>query len=185
VDLLPEEIRSHLNKQLILHAFGNYQQLADELAVLGYEITKSSLHRYGQKFQKELFDVQEATEQAKALVEACGDDENALPEAVTRLIYQKTLRVLMELDFGEGEGEEEENRRPKISLPMLGRMVADLNKSSVYLQRYKAEVRKKLEERLRRLEEEADKAEKEGKPQHRKLDKETLRVVREDIYGLF
>jgi Protein of unknown function (DUF3486) len=171
ISLLPEDIRAWLNTSLIDNAFSGYQDLADALAEKGYEISRSSIHRYGVKFEAQLAELKEATEQALALADACGDDENALGDALTRLTQMKAYQALMEMSDVKD-----------LSLPQLGRMVADLNRSSVTVKKYSAEVRKKLEEKLKILEAEAIKAGGEGDENpHLK----TLKRVREEVYGLF
>jgi DNA repair ATPase RecN len=169
VSLLPEEIRQKLNKKLVSEGFQNYQELTDWLCDLGYEISKSALHRYGKQYEEQLFELKEATEQARGLIEACGDDENALAEAVTRLTHQKALKALLSMNMQDIDVSVS-------SLPALGKMVADLNKSSVSLKRYQFDVRKRLDEKFKVLEAE-------GKTGN--IDPETLRRVREEVYGLF
>jgi hypothetical protein len=184
---LPEDIRSQVNKFLLVHAFADYDNLVAKLAEWGYEIAKSSLQRYGVKYQQEINEERESAELCKALIEVCKDDEAALAEGVTRLVYNKALRALLKINIEEAE-------IPASAITYIGNMIAALNKSSVHLKKYQSDARKRLEEKFKQLEAEAAKAEKDGEETAgrkidketlgRKIDKETLRIVREDVYGI-
>lgn len=175
MSLLPEDIRSWLNEELVRNGFSGYEDLVNQLLEKGYEISKSALHRYGQKYEEQLFALREAVEQARGLVEVCGDDEGSLPEAVTMLLYNKSFQALQKIDI---EGSD----FPASSITFLGSMIANLNKSSIALKKYRSEVRKKIDEKLKILEAEAIQAGGEGDDNpHLK----TLKRVREEVYGIF
>lgn len=53
-DLLPEEIKSQLNQKLVEQAFSHYEELSEWLETIGYEISKSAIHRYGKDFKSQL-----------------------------------------------------------------------------------------------------------------------------------
>jgi hypothetical protein len=72
---LPEDIQAELNKRLVKNGFADYQGLADWLAEKGFQISKSSIHRHGQQFEERLSAIKIATEQARAITEAVGDEE--------------------------------------------------------------------------------------------------------------
>ena len=165
---LPEEIRTALDRQLVINEFSDYAGLANWLAEKGYQISRSSVHRYGKKFQQRLDLIKEVTEQARALSEAAGDDENALGDALTRLTQQKAFEILLNVQEIDSESIHWS------ILPKLGKMIADLNRSGVTVKRYRSEMLEKLKEKLAGLE-------KEGK----NLDPKTLQKVREEIYGIF
>ncbi|WP_016949789.1 DUF3486 family protein [Anabaena sp. PCC 7108] len=175
INLLPEDIRAWLNEELVRNGFSDYEDLASQLFEKGYEISKSALHRYGQKYEEQLFALREVVEQARGLVEVCKDDEGSLPEAVTMLLYNKSFQALQKIDVGTLEVSAS-------SITFLGSMIANLNKSSIALKKYRTEVKKKIEEKLKLLEAEAIKAGGEGDENpHLK----TLKRVREEVYGLF
>ena len=117
---LPEPIRDQLNSRLIAAGFANYEDLAAWLEAQGFEISVSAIHRYGQTFEKRLSALRVATEQARAIAEATGDDEGRLGDALTSLVQQKAFEVLVDMDdVGD------------IDLVSLGTMVSRLNKTSV------------------------------------------------------
>jgi len=133
VQRLPEELRDELNRRLVAGGFSDYAGLAEWLAAEGFEISRSSLHRYGQQFDRRLSALRVATEQARAIAEATGDDEGRLGDALTALVQQKAFEVLLEMeDAGE------------VSLAQLGTMVARLNTASVAQKRWLAEMSKRV-----------------------------------------
>lgn len=52
IDRLSPEHKKLLDEKLTTNGFHSYEALAEWLNELGYEIGKSSLHRYGQKLEK-------------------------------------------------------------------------------------------------------------------------------------
>jgi len=157
-------VKEELNRRLIAGGFSGYQELTDWLDEQGFSISRSSLHRYGQKFEDQLHELKLATEQARAIAENAGDDENALGDALTRLAQQKAFKVLLELqDPGE------------ISLPSLGRMIADLNRSSVTVKRYMAEVKDKVKQAAEVVKKQAIRG---------GLSEDVIREIEEQILGI-
>jgi len=167
ISQLPTEVREWLDAALIEGNFSGYAELVEELRVRGCEISKSSLHRYGQEFESRLAALKLATEQARAIAREAGDDEGALNDALIRVAQQKIFELLIRLNT---EGDES-------SLVDLSVAVSKLSKASVDQKKWQAEVRRKVEEKFRGLEKEAA-GPKSG------LDMETLRRIREEVYGV-
>lgn len=167
VKKLPKAVQEWINKSLVESDFSGYNALADALKAKGYKISKSSLHRYGSDFEESLQAIKMSTEMAKAVVDACPDDVNNMGEALTRLVQQKAFKVLTEMKVNP----------EKIKLADIGHMVATVNRTSISQKKYAAEVRAKIENKLKKMETEA----KAGKS---KFDPDTLKMVREEIYGL-
>jgi len=128
VELLPEEVRQELEKKLIQGGFAGYEGLAEWLKSIGYEISKSSAHRYGKKFQDRLRALKVATDQAKAIAKASEDDAGAMNDALIRLVQTKTFELLVEL--------EADNK----SLPKVGQMVAKLAQAAVKQKKWQTEM---------------------------------------------
>lgn len=161
VELLPEAIRIELEQRLERQGFSGYQQLADWLKEQGYEISKSSVHRFGQKFEDKVQLLRLATRQAQEMKQVFADDEAAVSEASLQL--NQSLLFQLQLEKGE-------ELTPK-ELALISRAVVETSRGTVAVKRYQQEVKDKLI----KLEREAPK---------RNLDPETLRIVREEIYGL-
>jgi UDP:flavonoid glycosyltransferase YjiC (YdhE family) len=164
---LPEEDRKWLDAALVAGHFQDYRALAEELQRRGYEISHAAVWRYGTEFERSLGAVKLATEQARAIAEAAGDDEGALNDAVIRLIQTKSFEVLTKLateDIDE-------------SFVDLGTMLSRLGKVAIDQKKWAATAREKIAKKLEALEEQ-------GKQGKGSIDPETVRRVREEIYGL-
>lgn len=163
---LPKEIREELDRRLVANAFGGYEQLSEWLSEQGLEISKSSIQRYGTAFEKRLGALRLASQQAKAIAEAVGDDQNAMGEALVNLAQEKAFRVLMAMDLNPEDQD----------FAKLARSIAELNRAAVQQKKFAEEVRAKLEAKFKSLEEEGT---------AKGLDEATLLRVRQEIYGLF
>jgi hypothetical protein len=164
---LPGEVKAWLDGALLEGNFSGYEALAAELKQRGVDISKSAVHRYGQEFEDRLKKLRMVTEQARAVVEHSPDDEDAVNQALVRLTQEKVFSVLMDMEVDV----------EKIDLSKLTRSIADLSRASITVKRYATETRAKISAKMAELETQAG----EGKS---RLDPETLRIVREEIYGI-
>lgn len=141
---LPAEVKAWLDSTLAENNFSGYEQLADELAARGYDISKSAVHRYGQDFEARLSALKMASEQARAVVQAAPDDEGNVNEALMRLVQEHLFKMLMAEDG-------------KFDLPKMAKAVAELGRASVTQKKFAIEERarkKLLDEQEQRLNEE-------------------------------
>jgi len=136
VTQLPEKIRKELNRRLEANGFSDYQGLSDWLAEQGYGISKSAIHRYGQQFEERLAAIRIATEQAKVISEAVGDEEGAMNDALIRLVQERAFDVLVNLQSDDPE------EFSKV-FSKMGLMVARLSRASVAQKKWQAEAREK------------------------------------------
>lgn len=128
---LPAEIKAWLDAALVEGNFSGYELLETELKARGFDIGKSSIHRYGSDFEKKLAMLKLASEQARAIVTAAPDDEGAVNEALMRLV-QEHLFKLLTADEKDG-----------FDLPKVARAVADLGRATVTQKKWQTEVRAK------------------------------------------
>lgn len=170
IDQLPEEVRKQLEQELIKRGFAGYEDLAAWLRSLGYEIHKSAVHDWGQDFKERLSAIRLVTQQARAIVEAEPDDDNALSDALIRLTQERTFKLLMEAQLDPA----------KVNFAALTRNVAQLTRASVAAKKHAAEVREKIAAKFAALESEATA----GSGTRAGFDLETLKRVREEIYGI-
>ena len=133
VAALPPEVKEWLDKALVENNFGGYELLAAELKGKGYEISKTGLHRYGQQFEDRLNALKIATEQARAVVQASPDDDDAMNQALIRVTQEKLFNVMMDLHIDPEQ----------IDIAKLTRYIADLSRSSTAAKDYAAKVREK------------------------------------------
>lgn len=164
---LPDAVKQWLDGALIDGNFSGYEALAAEIKTRGYDISKSGLHRYGSTFDERLRALKLVTEQARAVVQASPDEENAVTEALVRLTQEKLFGVMMDLQVNP----------ETIDLTKITRSIADLARSSVSQKKYAAEVREKDSAKLAQLETAA----RSGK---RHLDLDTIKQIREELYGI-
>lgn len=134
VDQLPEDVREALEQRLIQQAFGGYEALAEWLGEQGWAITKSSLHRWGSRFEDRVRTLKVATDQAKAICEANPDDDGAMADALMRLTQQKVFDVLLDLEVDPDD----------VDVTKLARVVSELSRGTVNLKRYQAEARERI-----------------------------------------
>lgn len=132
IDLLPEAVRQELERRLLAQAFGGYEALADWLAEQGFEISKSAVHRFGQRFEERAQALRMVTEQARALVEAAPDDESAVSEALIRLTQEKCFTLLLDAEIDPAN----------VNFPKLVQNVAHLTRAQVYRSKHVAEIRR-------------------------------------------
>jgi Protein of unknown function (DUF3486) len=145
VEALPQELKVWLDAELVKRGFADYVQLAADLQAKGAELSKSSLHRYGSKFEERMAQLKVSTEQARAVVAAAPDDEGAMNEALIRLTQDKLFQVLVDLEVDP----------ESIALPKLTKSIADLARSSISQKKWQIEVRTKAAERMKAVESEA------------------------------
>ncbi|MGQ0530001.1 MAG: DUF3486 family protein [Panacagrimonas sp.] len=163
VSLLPEPIRAELNQRLLDGSFSDYQGLEAWMESKGFKIGKSSLHRYGKKFEDRIGALRLVTEQARAVVAESPDDDNSVNAALIRLAQEKAFNVLMELELDP----------ETIEFPKLMRAIADMGRASLQQVKFAAEARKAL----------ATEVEEKLKSGPRKLDAETYEFIRRAIRG--
>lgn len=166
VEQLPDDVRTQLNSRLIDAGFANYEQLAEWLGEQGYQISKSAVHRYGQRFEQRLSALKVATEQARALTEAAPDDEGAMSDALIRLVQEKLFSILIDLDV---------ESISKVNLSSLTKGISSLARATVKQKEWMLEMRAKAEEAATRAEKIARKG---------GLSKDAVEQIRREILGI-
>ena len=176
VDSLPEEVRRWLERALTESGFSGYEQLEAMLTEKGFSISKSAIHRYGQKIERRFAAIKASTEAARLLTEGAADDQDARSEAVIALVQTEMFESIIALQEAGDEDVDPMERMGLLS--KVAKNIASLTQASVRLKKFQSEVREKLSAKLNALEAEA----KSGNG--RAFDAETLRIVREEIYGI-
>lgn len=129
INALPKAVKEWLDVALVDGNFSGYEQLEAELKARGFDIGKSSIHRYGSQFEQKLSMLKLASEQAKAIVTAAPDDEGAVNEALMRLVQEHLFKLLTADEEGG------------FDLPKVARAVADLGRATVTQKKWQTEVR--------------------------------------------
>lgn len=169
ITALPEDVRRWLERALSERGFSGYEELEALMRDKGYALSKSSIHRYGQKIERRMAQIKASNDAARLIAEAAGDDADNRSGAVLAMIQTETFNVMMSLS--EAQDVEDPAERLKL-MNNAARAVADMTRASIALKKHQRETA----ERLKAMEADA----RSGK---RALDAETLRMVREEIYG--
>ncbi|AAU90972.1 conserved hypothetical protein [Methylococcus capsulatus str. Bath] len=177
---LPPEVQEELNTRLVGSGFGGYRDLSAWLKDQGYHISKSALHSYGQEFELEFKSSMEAAftveKLSKALVAQRDDSEAAMLEAAAMVGQEILLKLMIALRQAESDP-----TKAAKTISLATRSLADLGRMTLDQKKWQDQLRKQLQEeagaKLDRLEAGA----RAGKG---KLDAETLRIVRQEVYGL-
>jgi len=131
---LPDDVRKELDSKLIANQFSDYVGLSQWLESQGFTISKSSLNRYGQSFEKRLQAVKLSTEMAKTLVENVPDDADAMSEALTRMAQDRLFSLLVNMHIDADD----------ISVAQLMKAVSELTKASTLNKRFSQDIKRKL-----------------------------------------
>lgn len=130
---LPPDVKDWLDKALIDGNFSDYELLAADLRARGYDISKSSVHRYGQQFEERLSTLKLVTEQARAVVQASPDDDDAMNQALIRITQEKLFTLMLDLQIDPDD----------VDIAKVTRSIADLARSSTDAKKYAREIREK------------------------------------------
>lgn len=165
VHALPPELKEWLDAELVRRGFGDYVQLAADLKARGADVSKSALQRYGSPFERRMAQLKMASEQARAMVDAAPDDEDALGSAVVRLAQEKIFSILMELDIDAED----------VDVNKLFKNAAEIGKASVAQKKWRMEVQAKVKEAAANVEKIAKKG---------GLSADSVQQLRREILGI-
>ena len=161
---LPEELRTAIHKKLTEGY--TYQEISEWITSEGHPISRSAVGNYGKNFLTKLEKLKMAREQTKVIVEE-GSDKPAteMIEAASSLTQQLILEHLVnnEIDL------------KKVKADRLIQALSMLERSTVAREKLKLESRRKADEAVKNIE---DVAASKG------IDEETLRRIKEEIYGI-
>lgn len=141
VEQLPAAIKEWLDAELVAGGFAGYEALEAELntrleaAGADYRIGKSSIHRYGSTFEEKLKTLKLVSEQARAVVAAAPDDEDAVSQALIRMTQEKLFTVLQEMEVDAS----------KVNLSSLTKAIASVSRASISNKKYATEVKVRTE----------------------------------------
>lgn len=132
---LPKDVKEWLDAALIDGNFADYELLAAELQGKGFDISKSSLHRYGSAFEQKMAALKMATEQAEAIAKSVPDEENALGDALLRVIQEKTFSLLMNMENPD-----------KVSFAALAKIATEVGFASTNVKEFRSKTKAKAKE---------------------------------------
>lgn len=130
---LPKTVKEEVHRLLIEGE--TYEGISEYLKSRDYDISKSSVGRYGKDFFEAYQAVKRFEEQSQVLKSEAGQGLS-MDEALTKLLLQKTMGALMGENFDIME------------VPRLISDVAKLQSSNVNREKFKAEVAAKARQEL-------------------------------------
>lgn len=144
VTALPQEVREALNQELAARNFTGYAELEDWLRGQGFEISKSAIHRYGQKIERRMAAIKASTEAAKFIVDAAGDDADARSEAVIALVQTEMFDSIIAIQEASDEDLSAEDRLGMMSA--AAKNIATLTRASLAQKEFKTKVLARAQE---------------------------------------
>lgn len=174
MDQLSPEHLELLKVRLEDSGFQDYQQLTDWLTELGYEISKSSVHRFGKKHEQKMQAVSLSTQAAVHMASRNADDGGALSSSVLAMIQSEFFNAFVQLQSINDNKDIDPMERIQ-ALSKVGKGIAELSKASVNQKKHQIEVRDKAQAAADKVEQLANKGGLTGK---------TVQEIRKAILGI-
>ena len=150
IDQLNPEDKQWLDSRFRDQGFCGYEEIAQILQERGYNVSKSSVHRYGQKLEQKLAAVQASTQAAIMISEAAPDDADQRSAAVMSLMQTQLFDALIALQEAGGEGVDPAKRLALIA--QCGKGIASLAQASVGQKKWMLDVRERVEKAAQAVE---------------------------------
>ncbi|MDR3561893.1 MAG: DUF3486 family protein [Negativicutes bacterium] len=161
--ILPPEVVEAINKRIV--SGQTYQEIADYLNQSGHEISKSSIGRYGKEFLSRMERLKIVKEQAKTIVSENKDGPaTEMAEAANQLAIQLIMENLLTVDDLNGA-----------KITEVLKALALLERSGVQREKLKMDFKQKIDSAVKQIEKTAE---------QRGLDADTLRIIKEQVYGI-
>lgn len=174
IDQLSPEHLELLKVRLEDSGFQDYQQLTNWLTELGYEISKSSVHRFGKKHEQKMQAVSLSTQAAIYMAERNPDDAGALSSTVITMMQSEFFNALVQLQSLDDDEEVKPMDR-MAALSKISKGIAELSKASVNQKKHQIEVRDKATAAADKVEQIANKG---------GLTGDTVQEIRKAILGI-
>ena len=172
---LPADIRQAFERKLAENGFANYSELTEWLQEQGYEVSRSAVHRYGQKIERRFAAIKDSTEAARMIADQATDEGDTRSEALMAMLQTELFNAMVDI------GEIDEEKLPPIErfglMADAAKNIAALTSASARLKQFQASLRDKMERKFAELEAESTQ-------QNSGLDKETLQRIRQEVYGV-
>jgi len=132
---LPEGVRAWLDETLAGNGGQQFNALEKALRDKGFKISDSALQRYhASDLEPRLKALKLATESARTVAAAVGENDGTMLEALTGLCQERLFNLLLEVDPDDVNGE---------ILAKLARAISNLAKASIDVKKYVSDARKK------------------------------------------
>ncbi len=168
INALPAEVRAWLEKTLAERSHDGYKALEAALREKGFDISYTSVWRADQRIQRTMAAIRASTEAARLIAQASPDEADEHSAAVIRLVQSALFDAMLRVREAEDADPAEQVKL----LSQAARAVADASRASITQKKWADEVRHKL-----------DALERESETGKRTLDADTLKAVKEALYG--
>ena len=172
IDQLTPEHLQLFKQRLEDSGFKNYQDLTDWLTELGYQISKSSVHRFGKKHEQKMQAVSLSTQAAIYMAERNPDDAGALSSTVITMMQSEFFNALVQLQSLDDDTDPMERMG---ALSKISKGIAELGKASINQKKHQIEVREKAQAAADKVEQIANKG---------GLTGDTVQEIRKAILGI-
>lgn len=150
IEKLPEEVRRWLERALTENGFSGYVELETLLKEKGFVISKSAIHRYGQKIERRFKAIKQSTEAARIIAEGAEDKDDKRSEALMGMLQSSLFEALVEIE--DAQSEEMSPMEKLQALSFAGKNIASLIQASTKLKTYQAEVKQRAEQAAKDVE---------------------------------
>lgn len=132
---LPAQIQAWLDETLATNGGQQFKALEKSLSDKGFKISDSALQRYhANDLEPRLKALKLATESARTVAAAMGENDGTMLEALTGLCQERLFSLLMVVDPDNVDGP---------ILAKLARAISDLARASINVKKYVSEGRAK------------------------------------------
>lgn len=138
MDELPENIVTLINQRLA-NVNISYQSISDEVADLGYEISRSTVGKYALKQNEVAKRLKDSYEKTRALIQTVKENQDIDAAEIAGSILMDALTKRI------ATAEEEFDEMP---LEKAGRLVVSLQRSIIYKEKFKLEYQRGINETL-------------------------------------
>lgn len=147
IDQLNTDDKQWLDRRFMDCGFNGYDEIAKILHERGYNISKSSVHRYGQKLEQKLAAVQASTQAAMMIADAAPDDGDLRSSAVLSLVQTELFNALISLQESNDPDASPADRI--MLMAKAGKGIAEIAKASVNQKKWETEVKERVEKAVK------------------------------------
>lgn len=173
IDQLNAEDKQWLDLRFRDQGFCGYEEIAQILQERGYNVSKSSVHRYGQKLEQKLAAVQASTQAAMMIADAAPDDADQRSAAVMSLIQTELFNALIALQESNDPNTSAADRIELMA--KSGKGIASIMQASIGQKKWQLDVRDRVEKAASAVESIAKKG---------GLSPEAAAAIRKEILGI-
>lgn len=150
---LPQDLKEQLDGLLSDGKFHSCRQLSKWLGDNGFQISHTSIHKYGKKFERRLESIRLATEQARVVCEQFKGDDADMQSALMRLVQTRLFEVLAAANESGGK----RGAVAPVNITALARSVSGLARAETEHRKWAEHARAGVAEVERRVEEAREK----------------------------